>query len=339
VIQDSEEIKQELKSKRNAQLLAGLEEARNMLIAISTSAPRNVQILALTELRDKVKGLASYSYAFDRESKKSITTFYNKLDSLIGGLRTLDYSSTDVAALKNRASSRLREIIELAGKEFKIGPVGPSPIWKRYDAEKDQLPEEQLKNEQYYQKRLDSEKQLENLIKDVPNLLKRYSKNEKDLNLLIAKNFIFARVPIIPLTTPPLLVDELKKFGFQVQTLGGYAVLENQLVLGLNFNFLKQLQEDKATKNKKPVDIAEMIVGQLNKSSGKNYQILGDEKNPSHSHKTGSYFWLVPARMVNLMIQSTGTKVKTNQGGGIAKAQRLTVKQWGFAFQKSWTPK
>ncbi len=337
MIQDPEEIKQELKTKRKAQLIEGLTEARNMLIAVSTSAPRNVQILALTKLREKVKELAAPTFKLEKDSKKSISNLYNKLDSLIGGLRTLDYSSSDVVALKAKATTRLREIIELSGKEIKIGPMGTSPIWRRYDSEKQNLPEEQEKDKKYYDKRIDSEKQLERLVEGVPLLLKKFSKNEKELSILIAKQYIFARVPIIPLTVPPLLPDELKKFGFKVQSLGGYTVMENQLVLGFNHNFLKQMQEDPDLKNKaKPYQLAEMIVAQLNKESGKNYKILGDDKKPSHGHKTGTYYWLVPARLINLMIQSTGTKLSDKQGGGMSKPQRLTVKQWGFAFQKNW---
>jgi hypothetical protein len=322
---DANEIKDQLHKKQQEALIASLQETRQILVNFPAHLQRSAQIKILSDVRDRIRPVVKASRI--KENKEMLTKIYNKFDSLVSGLSSFDYSSEDVNRLKANAITRLREVIEVeaaGGKEIKI-----SPVWKRYDPSKEDDEQEQQKDQKYHDK-MDSEKKLERLLKDTPKLLERFAKGEKQLNILIAKRFIFARVPIIPLTKPPLVFDELKKYGFPVQKIGGYTVIEDQLVVGFNPKFLKDIAEDKKLR-KKPADLAKMLADQLSLKNKKNYHILG----PGNKHKTGLYFWMVPERSVNLMIKSTGAKLPHSKGG-FSGAKKLETKQWGFAFSHDW---
>ena len=73
------------------------------------------------------------------------------------------------------------------------------------------------------------------------NLLLKYDANKAELQRkLLEHHHVVATAPILPLTKPYLLRDKLSEKGFKNDSFSHYTILERQLVIGIDDNYLKE---------------------------------------------------------------------------------------------------
>lgn len=300
-------------------ILDRLLEAKTTLAKVSPLKTLNRQLGLLAEFKTIIASAAKETKS--REVKVYLSRIHNKADSLIGGLTTLDYTTKDMLAFKQAAFSRVTKLIDreqekpsdrvnVKSSSLDDTLTDEDPTSYLSDPEKPS-PEEQRKQE-----RLLQGDEINN------ETIKKYANEGRSLNDLIAKKFIFARKPIIPILNPPIHPDSLAKAGFQVDRIGFYPILRKQLILGINTRYAIVVK----TETKKTVQqLAEYLAKLLSKKVGVSYHIMG----PSYKHKTGYYFWLLSEREVNILKKNVVIK---KPDGSVVHPLKLVIKKWGFAF-------
>lgn len=270
-----------------------LEQLRKQLTALSPSGRLNTVLSQLDLIQSITAGLVKSCK--DVKLKRRLSVFHNRTSSLSGGLRTLDYTTTDLVKYRAKSLSSLRDIQEsTTASKKKLGQLvsGEEDIETAVD-------------------RQSSDGKMAALFKDYDMTMSRYSSHSSLIRSLHSKNFILSKAPIVPMSNPPLIYDKLKDVGFEVGKIGGYAVLENQLVLGLNGAYLKLMREDLRKTDKQT---AEMLKSQIEQKSKRKYEmIFGLTKG------VGNWYWLLSESDLNRLN-------KTSFGG------HVNITNWGFAF-------
>lgn len=178
-----------------------------------------------------------------------------------------------------------------------------------------------------------------------PDNVVSYNGSKASLQKLIVQNsVVLTRAPIVPMTKTPLSVQKLKSFGFKVQDLEGYPIMEDQLVLGILHSGInddvqgivdKKMAKTKGMDDKTRVDKAHNILNQemariakeldenLLESVKHEYSNLKlIEFGPSY-WSGAAWYWLVPNSHLNIFNKSS-----------IAKTSQMTqVKSWAFPFK------
>ena len=256
---------------------------------------------------DKLKVIAESARTLagsvpDRTLKKRIEHFHNRTVSLAGGLESLDYTELDLAAYRVKALSFLQEIHD----KTSLSRKQVAKIKATWDN-----PDEVLEEDAAATYKVGSDQKMDVLFKGSEQTLERYRSYSAIVKSLNGKDFVIHRAPIIPMSTPPIQFEKLAALGFVAERLGGYTVLEDQLVLGLNSGYTQRaLQELRKT----PAATAEMIVGQLEQKSGRKYEIIhGQGKG------VGQWWWLMTSKDLDRLRQAC-------MGG------RMKITNWGFAF-------
>lgn len=135
---------------------------------------------------------------------------------------------------------------------------------------------------------------------------------EKDRLLSIRKrDYLLARVPVIPITSHMLNKQALEKQGFKVNSIGGqYVAIHNQLVFGVR----SDLNTKSGRKKVPPLEFLESIKPQLEKSLGQKLHLVSDN---AFKWDKGIWYWLMVEK-------------------DLARIQRANpnfkVTRWGFAF-------
>lgn len=298
-----------------------LKASKQLLLGLSAPSTLRQKVKVLSELRDVVKSAVLDTK--DKEVKSRLAKIHNVADSLIGGLSTQEYTKKHVSAFRLKALDRLNSLIRV-----EVASPSDKPR-KKTEAEErsESLLGDDDFDEQVEKHSNKSEKNLDKLLEKAPSLIKKYSRASKLLTEIYSKKFILAKgIPVVPLTTPIMSFDELKKMQFPVDKIGQYTVIEDQMVLGINVRWAKQIKKD--TK-RTPSQFAEDMVKQMNARTNKHFMILG----PAYGHKVGFFFWIAPEHQVDLMIKATGGLRKAKKGGDhVPMNKRLVVTRWGFAF-------
>lgn len=258
---------------------------------------------------DKLKVIAESARTLagsiqDRPLKKRVENFHNRTVSLCGGLESLDYTELDLVAYRAKALSFLQEVHE----QTSLSRKQVAKIKASWDNPEDEAVEEDAAATTY---KVSSDQKMDSLFKGSEQTLERYRSYSAIVKSLNGKDFVIHRAPIIPMSTPPIQFEKLAALGFAAEKLGGYTVLEDQMVLGLNSGYTqKALQELRKT----PAATAEMIVGQLEQKSGRKYEIIhGQGKG------VGQWWWLMTSKDLDRLRQAC-------MGG------RMKITNWGFAF-------
>jgi hypothetical protein len=184
-------------------------------------------------------------------------------------------------------------------------------------------------------------------------LMRKNAKFASRLPNIEQKGFGFARVPVVFTTNQGLnkhagigwLNKELvESLGFSIDVLDGYAVLNNQIVLGVDSRISKIREVDLTTeqvlhKDKKvtdrvvtfkggrpeivdrkraakPRDFVDEYIKLLNKKTNVVHTLVSER---AHGHKGDSWFWIMPARDLRRLARAF-------PGGAVQTAT------WGFAF-------
>lgn len=118
------------------------------------------------------------------------------------------------------------------------------------------------------------------------------------------KDWRVSRAPVIPVSLIPLDIGVAKRNGLRVENIGGYALLDNQMVVGF-----KKIPKGKAREE------AEKLAKELQVATGKALSIVGKNAVP---YAGGIWYWLADAPTLN----------------ALRKAARgsLVIRDWGFGF-------
>ena len=274
--------------------IANIESLRTVVASISPTA-RLGKILDQLTLIQKEIAVTSKSVA-DPKTRKRLEAFHNKTSSLRGGLESLDYTYMDVAQYRIKAMAALSDMV----KSNRVSASKLNALANSEEAAGGSVIDRQS-----------SDGKLNAIFKDYQPTMTRYASQASILQALNGKDFIIGKAPIIPMSKPILMHDKLKEAGFDVGKIGGYTVLEDQMVLGLNVSYV---QKTLAELKNKSEQTAEMIVRQIEKKSGRKYEIIkGQPKG------VGQWYWLIPSRDY--------TSIRKTSVG-----EQINIMNWGFAF-------
>lgn len=156
----------------------------------------------------------------------------------------------------------------------------------------------------------------EDMYGDIAKVLKQTQKESDNLNALTKRPFVITRVPIIPLSKTTISIDKLKLKGFKADNLGGYPVLHNQLVLGINKSMLNQKDPSKPIKSEDILEQAKKVKSMIEKQY-KMKLVFVDEK--PYGAQGGAWYWLMPERELNMFASTF-------------PGSRVQLTRFGFAF-------
>lgn len=160
------------------------------------------------------------------------------------------------------------------------------------------------------------------------NVIIRNLKESSKLPDISKKLFTVARAPVVVVTSttgfvrkgqPSMFVDrnKLANSGFKVEAIDGYAILHDQLVVGINPALIPTGAKGKKEFNTQHA-FAE-VLSNLKRTTKKNYSAV---ISASHTYKGGVWFWVMTEAELNLFS-------KAFPGG------HPTLNEWGFAFSLS----
>lgn len=148
-------------------------------------------------------------------------------------------------------------------------------------------------------------------------VLQQTHQESKNISQLKTRPYVITRVPIVPIPKAIVSVETMQRKGLKAENLGGYPVLHNQLVIGINKTDLTG--EKKSSRSLTTADFrdeAERIRRSIQKQTKVKYQFV-DER--AYGAQGGAWFWLMPERELNLFSSCFPGKT-------------LQLQRWGFAF-------
>lgn len=159
---------------------------------------------------------------------------------------------------------------------------------------------------------------------EVVKVIQRTAEDAHKLESLKGKSFVVCRVPVVAVAKTMLDANKLKAKGFKAEDIGGYPVLHNQLVIGINKAMLnlKKNEMDEQGNSLKPlstdrwVNAADQVLAMIRKQTKVKYQLV--DARP-YGHAGGAWFWAMPERDLNLFATSFPGKA-------------VSLQSWGFGF-------
>jgi hypothetical protein len=165
---------------------------------------------------------------------------------------------------------------------------------------------------------LGSEEADEQMYDEALKVLQQTQKESHNLNKIKEHGWAVARVPVIPIAKFNLSVEKLRTLGFKADSVGGYPVIHNQLVIGISKNMLdiKESQKGKSTDPAKFRAVADQLRKELSKHQKVKLHFV-DER--AYGATGGAWFWVMPEQQLNLLASAFPGK-------------RIVMQRWGFAF-------
>lgn len=160
---------------------------------------------------------------------------------------------------------------------------------------------------------------LEEFYKKAADVIKKHAGKAEDLKAIKDKAYVLARMPVVP-ADGNLSAERLAQAGFQVESLSGYPVFQNQLVIGINPRHVMgehsgEIKGEKASKLIRSE--SERLRKMLEKKLNTQLQFVSDK---AYSHGSGTWFWLMSDADINRLAK-------------VSPGNRITITRWGFAFR------
>ena len=260
-------------------LLKKVQEAVRRMIPLTVKGQEQVlQNITLAILRELQRPAV--------ENKKLLSECHNAALSLKEGLHSGDADTKDVKAFLQEVNKFYDAAVAEEDKKAAKKDAGPAPV--------EQQPMSDRRVTQ--------------------NVIDHYSKFKTLLPSRV-KNFKAVKMPLIPIPKGmPLSLPALKKYGFAKMAIDGYPVLENQVVVGLdidwvNENFRKRKKDDAVG------TATEYVLEMLKHRTSQPWVVLG----PGVREGFVLWVWVAKSRDANLLY-------KASPGG------HLNLRAWRFAF-------
>lgn len=165
-----------------------------------------------------------------------------------------------------------------------------------------------------------SSSSMESFIKNAAEVIEKHSDKAELLRVIKTKSFVLERMPVVP-GDNKLSAERMASVGFDVESLGGYPVLQNQLVIGINPRSVLG-EHSGAVKGEKAARLIRERADQIRKMAEKRtkqrLQFVSD-KAYSPPGIPGTWFWLM-------------TDADIKRFARISPGNRVNVVRWGFAF-------
>lgn len=159
---------------------------------------------------------------------------------------------------------------------------------------------------------------LEEFFRKAGEVIKKNAGEATKLEGIKDRAFMIARAPVVP-ADGSVSVEKLTRLGFKVENMGGYAVMHNQLVIGIS---PKALMGDKAGSLKSEKTSAairaeaDRLRKLVQKKTKTKLQLVSDKSYP---YMNGAWFWLMNDTDLDTFARAfPGSHIK--------------VTRWGFAF-------
>jgi hypothetical protein len=177
----------------------------------------------------------------------------------------------------------------------------------------------------------DEARSLTDVLNRSTETLLSFEKNRSAVRERIkSQGVVVTLAPVLVMSTPGLDVEKLRRVGFKAKSLEGYAVLEEQTVVGLSVDVVlsripgRKLEEDgtpakPSTPEQRNEIKDEFLETVIDRFRARKLIQLGGE----FSSEQTSWFWLVPADHVKLFKSCTTAAHTVNS---------FSVKSWGFPF-------
>lgn len=291
------------KEKDQSQITAGLETRAARLKALRTSlqktvvslsklyvVPKEEQLKKLSASLKKVKGIIDDKPPIG--VSKQLRACVNELTSLREGVYTgaaVDKKTLSIIAC-NKAVEHLDTLIASNKRSIEKNKAG-SEVTAADD---------------------------EGMYGDIEKVLQQTQKEADNINALHRRPFVLTRVPLIPITKAILSVDALKLKGFKADNLGGYPVLHNQLVIGINKSMLelKDAEKAKSITPQRMLEQAEKVKKMIEKQMGVKLYFV-DEK--AYGAQGGAWYWVMSERELKLF-------------SSVFPGRHVQLQRFGFAF-------
>lgn len=251
---------------------------------------RPQQLKRVTLLLSKVKEL--HASALPVGSKKHVATMVNELTSIREG----------VFARANLADRKMLTLIAAKAAKEEILAMASAA-----EARKEKmLADSSASND------------MEHFFKNAADVIQKHSHKAADLASISTKAFVVARAPIA-LGDEKFSAERMARSGFNVESLGGYPVISDQLVIGINPRFALG-DHAGAVKGEKASQVLRAEMDRLRKMLQKRMnQKLNLVSDKAYSFKSGTWFWLMTDDDINRLAK-------------VSPGNRVQVPRWGFAF-------
>lgn len=125
--------------------------------------------------------------------------------------------------------------------------------------------------------------------------------------------FATHRVPLVVISKPMINTATLVRLGVDAQTVNQYAVIHNQIVIGISHKASFKEKQGRSTKTseEKAAEIADMI-------SKNTRRPLEQVTSQGYPYQGATWFWYAEAYTLNALYKSANS--------------RLAISKWGFAF-------
>lgn len=285
------------------QELASLGEYKNLSIAsnlrasklVSKDTKTSVKLFTLVTAATNLHKVVKKS---ELKEKDSVLSALVKIGNTVNGLiETAELSKEDAKKHIKKLQKRVATIESVVNAELK----------ELYNEEVSAVTFEDMQK-LTAAVHVDDQKEIEKILDANSATIKGLQHHAQKLPSTkdATKTFIVAKVPVIAVT--PLTKENFKEGGFDVDIIGRYPVLNDQLVIGINPDTLGGVSMHK---------YAEMVVKGLENRTGTEY-ILMD--NPKHYSNSGlMYYLLLPVKQANRTAKHAG--------------RSFSIPKWGFAFK------
>lgn len=266
-------------------VLAKMAETHTM------SRPR--QIKRVATLIDKVKEL--HATKLPVGSKRHVATMSNELVSVHEGMHAMK-GAADVSMLTLEATVEARALVLAMASAA--------------EARKEKI-----------QADSSSTSDMEHFFKNAAEVINKHSSKAADLADIANKPFMISRAPIIP-ADDRMRAETLLRVGFNAESLGGYPVFCDQLVIGLNPRHVlgdhsgevKGLLAGKVLREE-----ADRLRKLLQKKMNQKLNFVSDKSYSPKAGAMGTWFWLMTDTDIDRLIK-------------VSPGNRITITRWGFAF-------
>ena len=152
---------------------------------------------------------------------------------------------------------------------------------------------------------------LEDLQKRAAEIIRRTSKEKKKLESLKDKEYSIARIPVVPVYQGYVSTERAARAGLKIESLGGYPLIHDQLVIGVSRAALADVKKGKT----KALDFVKELIPILETAMGKKLYLVSDKGEPALG---GVWYWVADSRTLRSL-----------QDNVIGKTKMLG---WGFGF-------
>jgi hypothetical protein len=165
---------------------------------------------------------------------------------------------------------------------------------------------------------------------NIAEVIHQTNEESKKLQSLKDKDWVISRVPVIAVAkasnkaaTGYLSVEALKRAGLKAESLGGYPVLHNQLVIGINPRVFGLSEKERASGKSIPREdwfrVADEVRKLIQKQTKQKLSFV-DEK--AYGAAGGAWFWVMPEREIDMFASAFPGKAVKLMNWGLASSAK-----------------